>query len=107
MQAFMLQNDYEHDPLSGGYPGNAIAARFDLKGGPYDDSSAGWFYHGLHGGIDSKIVSAALVQSAEVAAYSGPTHTHLPPFEWTSEWDMYPHVGLPTVWNFDWVTVSA
>jgi len=35
---------------------------------------------------------------------SGPTTSHhLPPFSWSSStFDRFSHVGLPTVYDFDW-----
>eukprot|EP00762_Andalucia_godoyi_P006285 ANDGO_05921.mRNA.1 Phospholipase B-like protein E len=100
---FIVYNNFKVDPLSSGYPGNSIAARFDLKGGPFDDSGLNWFYHGLHGGIDGKVVSNELMQDGSVHAISGPTHDDVPPFVWSAEWDWAPHEGLPSVYDFDWV----
>ncbi|GAM28611.1 hypothetical protein SAMD00019534_117870 [Acytostelium subglobosum LB1] len=101
MMSIMTYNDWRSDPFSEGYPGNAIASRFDIKGGPA--GPAGWFFHGTHGGIDSKLTSSQLVANFEAYAISGPTVTpDCPPFKW-SDWPDIPHVGLPDEYNFDWV----
>lgn len=38
MEQFLLSNNWTTDPYSQGYPGNAVAARFDIKGGPVTGS---------------------------------------------------------------------
>ncbi|EGC36508.1 hypothetical protein DICPUDRAFT_150991 [Dictyostelium purpureum] len=104
MQSIMRYNEYKIDPFSEGYPGNAISSRYDLGGGP--SQPAGWFYQGPHGGIDAKITSSSMVQNTTCTAISGPTVTSsCPVFNWTGFESVF-HVGLPNVFNFDWVTMD-
>jgi hypothetical protein len=144
MKRLMNYNDWKHDPISqvealgGGqkrrrwkdkmllwqaYPGEAISARFDIKGGPEPDPLQ-WWYHvrtfsrgdcsknfmltrglvpqGLHGGMDSKITSFGLfTQRFGSHIISGPTHDQQPPFTW-ADWAETPHLGMPETYNFSW-----
>ncbi|CAK0894687.1 unnamed protein product [Prorocentrum cordatum] len=64
------------------------------------------------GGVDSKVTSSCLFRTLTAEAISSPTHVDMPPFRWTSAsgedvWPGYPHEGLPTTANFDWVRVDA
>ncbi|KAF2076551.1 hypothetical protein CYY_002165 [Polysphondylium violaceum] len=104
MQSIISYNEYKTDPLSDGYPGNAIAARYDLKAPPRHPYS--WFYWGPHGGIDGKVMNKAMFDSFTVLAINGPTVTdECPPFSW-SEFPDVSHVGLPEVFQFSWVTIN-
>jgi len=105
MMHIMQSNNYQTDPLSSGYPGNAISARYDLKGGP--TAPVDWFLQGIHGGIDSKITTSELVNQSQAWVISGPTYqtpSMCPPFDWAN-WPGISHVGLPEVYNFTWITV--
>jgi len=93
MKHIMRENDYLHDPLSGGDPSHAISSRFDLE----------TTFAYPFGAIDSKIVSHSLFQNLSCFAISGPTYQSLPPFAWTGNWSWVPHGGLPTTFQFDWV----
>ncbi|EFA83923.1 hypothetical protein PPL_02993 [Heterostelium album PN500] len=94
MQAMMTYNEYRTDPFSDGYPGSAIASRFDLGAGP---NILNWFYQGSHGAIDSKVTSSSMVKSFTAMAINGPTVTpDCPPFSWKQYPDV-PHQGLPEV----------
>ncbi|EGC34261.1 hypothetical protein DICPUDRAFT_153576 [Dictyostelium purpureum] len=106
MQGIMTMNNYKTDPYSGGYPGNAIAARYDLGGGPSEPF--GWSYIGLHGAIDSKIASYQMIQNNQLIAINGPTVTpDCPPFTWNSNWtNSQAHIGSPDTFNFDWVIID-
>jgi len=104
MQNIILYNEYKTDPLSDGYPGNAIAARYDIQAPPRHPYS--FFYYGAHGGIDGKVMSKAMFESYTVLAINGPTVTdECPPFSW-SEFPDISHVGLPETWNFPWITID-
>lgn len=97
MLALMQANDYTHDPLSLGSPGNAVSSRFDLSTGK--DAF-------IVGGIDSKIVSLRLLQQNQCYAISGPTHQSLAPFAWAGAWAQFPHQGQPDVFRFNYTLMS-
>ncbi|EGC39069.1 hypothetical protein DICPUDRAFT_148187 [Dictyostelium purpureum] len=104
MQNMIEYNEWKTDPFSEGYPGNAIAARYDLKGGP--DYIPSWWYRGAHGGIDAKLMSNAMFNSYTAMARNGPTVTDdCPPFNW-ADWDSIPHQGMPQIFNFSWITID-
>jgi hypothetical protein len=97
MQALMMSNDWQHDPLSQGDAANAIAARWDLSiAGP----EAG-------GAIDAKITSSVLMAAGNVSAISGPTHEQQAVFSWDPTWSDVPHQGQPETWDFDWVMFDS
>jgi len=93
MRALMEQNR--------GGAGHAVAARLDL------DAQLRL----PNGGIDAKVVGVCLQRSLAVQALSGPSHATLQPFSWAGPGGVeaypgWPHVGLPTTWNFDYVQLS-
>ncbi|KAM9965295.1 hypothetical protein ACTFIW_005107 [Dictyostelium discoideum] len=106
MQQIMTQNNYKSDPFSGGFPGNAIAARYDLGSGPAEPLS--WSFIGLHGAIDSKITSYSLLQQNQAIAINGMTVTpDCPPFTWNSNWStVSAHYGSPETFDFDWISIT-
>merc|ERR1719213_435023 len=87
-------------------PRFAVSARDDLKDSDHINPDGS-----PEGGVDAKITSSCLFKSLTAQAISGPSHTQLPPFRWTSGgselWPGYPHEGLPNVADFDWVKVDA
>jgi len=95
MKVIMQYNEYETDPLSGGNPCNAIAARCDLP--PVFDA---------FGAEDAKVTSHEWMAVQRAWATSGPSHQNLPPFQWLDRWDNETHLGQPTLWNFDWQQMS-
>eukprot|EP01027_Heterolobosea_sp_BB2_P023893 GEZU01035936.1.p1 GENE.GEZU01035936.1~~GEZU01035936.1.p1 ORF type:complete len:415 (-),score=136.28 GEZU01035936.1:22-1266(-) len=104
MKAFMQYNNWQHDPLSQGNAGNAVASRFDLVNStnlpnPYLDQQP-------FGGIDSKITSYELIQQGLCYGISGPTHDQQPPFVWDDNFPDVMHVGQPNEFNFDWQQFS-
>lgn len=102
MRDLMRYNNWEHDPLSLGSPGNAIAARFDLVKNVSTASPTG--------GIDTKIVGRAGCQAGVYEAVSGPTWgaPGVPMFEWaTSRFASMPHVGVPDAFNFTFTKFGA
>ena len=106
MKYIMNYNDYIKDPLSQGYAGSSIMARFDLGGGP-DGGETGWFLQGPHGGIDSKVTSySSFMNGVQVHAISGPTHQSLPPFQFSGAYANVPHHGMPELFDFDWITIQ-
>jgi len=98
MQHMMRENDYLHDPLSLGDPGNAISSRFDLE--RWGNNSFPF------GGLDSKFTNSRMMSNFSCIAVSGPTWQSLPPFSWSGEWGFVPHPGQPELWKFDWVTID-
>lgn len=102
IQRALRYNDYKHDSLAHGTPGYAISSRFDLVTGNVTNP---FLVCAAFGGIDSKVTSATLAKNMTSYIQSGPSYDHLPPFEWTKEWDFVPHFGMPQVWNFPWVMV--
>ncbi|KAF2073649.1 hypothetical protein CYY_005034 [Polysphondylium violaceum] len=109
MQAIMTYNQYQTDPYSQGYPGNAIAARFDIESSATPPKPDSWFYLGIHGGIDSKIISYQLLNAGLQVAYSGPTHasSQTPPFTWIgTQWENVTRNGIPETFDFDWVVID-
>jgi len=61
------------------------------------------------GGIDSKVTSASRVLDGSllVDAVSGPTHQGQEQFTWEDgRWDGITHIGLPVVYDFDWIQVQ-
>jgi hypothetical protein len=96
MMHFMNSNDYKKDPYSQGSPCNAISARCDLL------QKGAWAF----GGIDSKVTSLALSRRQEVMAISGPTHQTQPPFNFSPKWESVPHLGMPSLWNFNWTRMT-
>ena len=75
MGALMTSNNYQHDPLSGGDPCNAISARCDLAGAAF-------------GGVDSKVVDAATARAMHVRAMSAPTHDVQPVFVFSNGFEV-------------------
>lgn len=81
--------------------GHEIMARMDLDPAVKEPN----------GGIDAKVVGRCLMKSLGVQAISGPSHESLGPFRWTKEdkteaWPGFPHIGLPEVWNFEYVQMN-
>lgn len=102
MRNEMQRNEWPHE-IDGGRentPDHAIAARSDLgrEGVP-------------NGGGDSKITSSCLMKALKADIISGPTHLHQKPFKWTENgkelYPTYPHMGLPDVFNFNFLRVNA
>ncbi|CAD7925683.1 unnamed protein product [Amoebophrya sp. A25] len=82
-------------------PGHAISARLDLDVGLLSPN----------GGIDAKVTSKCLLDRMEMQLISGPTHVSQPVFKWqdASGADLFPgwpHLGLPTAYDFDWLQVG-
>jgi len=99
MRSTMNRNAYPGEGVLPNDPGHAISARMDLG-----------FSKIPNGGIDAKVVNRCLFRSMQVQAISGPSHTTQPVFKWrdgvadiVKGW---PHLGLPDVWDFDWVQMS-
>eukprot|EP00931_Biecheleriopsis_adriatica_P020087 TRINITY_DN13518_c0_g1_i1.p1 TRINITY_DN13518_c0_g1~~TRINITY_DN13518_c0_g1_i1.p1 ORF type:complete len:665 (+),score=154.27 TRINITY_DN13518_c0_g1_i1:51-2045(+) len=110
MRSAMTHNDGKDAPPAGTMAagaGNAIMARLDL------DASVGNI---PNGGIDAKVTSACLMKKMACQAISGPSHASRNPFRWKSEakggavsadlFQGWPHLGLPDVYDFDYVEMS-
>eukprot|EP00439_Symbiodinium_sp_Y106_P070018 s3852_g12.t1 len=109
MRSTMTRNDPK-DAVPGfpAGPGHAIMARLDL------DSMVNNI---PNGGIDAKVTSACLFKRMACQAVSGPSHGSYPAFRWTSQatdtapaaelFQGWPHLGLPDVWDFDFVEMSS
>jgi len=104
---FLRYNDWEHDVLSAGNPGNQISSRFDLVSKNAHPSNP-YLVRAAFGGIDSKATSYAYVKLGRVVAQSGPTlggkKNDLPPFEW-KDWNgmNITHEGMPERFAFPFV----
>lgn len=100
----MLHNEWKSDPFSQGDPGQAIAARYDLRNGttPFGVQKA-------FGMIDAKCSRLTETQTKlRFHAKSGPTHQNNPPWEF----GVYPYEdiqydGLPQKWTFDWTIFES
>jgi hypothetical protein len=103
MMALMTYNNWQHDPLSMGFPENGIAARSDLYPA---NQTAPFSALGTrcHGGIDSKVVSSSLISQMSFWAIGAPTHVQQPVFSFAAA----PictgnYAGLPASYDFDWI----
>ncbi|CAE7314589.1 PLBD2 [Symbiodinium microadriaticum] len=109
MRSTMTRNDPK-DAVPGfpAGPGHAIMARLDLDA---------MVNNIPNGGIDAKVTSACLFKRMACQAVSGPSHGSYPAFRWTSQatdtapaaelFQGWPHLGLPDVWDFDFVEMSS
>eukprot|EP01016_Furgasonia_blochmanni_P004825 TRINITY_DN11864_c0_g1_i3.p1 TRINITY_DN11864_c0_g1~~TRINITY_DN11864_c0_g1_i3.p1 ORF type:complete len:324 (+),score=61.22 TRINITY_DN11864_c0_g1_i3:454-1425(+) len=79
-------------------PADSFMPRYDL--------SEFYMEKAKYGGIDCKIVNSSMTKDMQVHAISGPNHQDQDPFEWTDE-DNEPHRGQPTVWDFNWLEITA
>jgi len=95
MKWIMRYNDWQHDPLSLGDPGNSVCSRFDLETSGASPA----------GGLDSKVTNSWMMSQFTAQGISGPTYYQQEVFEW-SNWESYPHYGQPNKFNFDWQTFS-
>jgi len=78
---------------------DTLSPRFDIKTRSR--------VHKPSGGIDTKITNLKMGKNLTVLAISGPTHLNVKPFSWDDWSDKgFPHYGLPTNWNFDWVKMD-
>eukprot|EP01132_Coremiostelium_polycephalum_P003860 gene3860-4811_t len=101
MQDMLQFNNYKTDPLSLGTPLDSISSRADLLDPVLNGRQPIPF-----GGVDSKITSSKQISNLGCTAISGPTRSNnLPAFRWSSNpaWANISHIGLPDVWDFDWV----
>lgn len=102
MRGLMSRNMWPNSGVSPNGPGHEISARMDMSGTtPFPN-----------GGIDAKVTNSCLRRSLQVQAESGPSHGFLGPFAWKGPngrelWPGWPHVGLPNIWNFNFVQLSA
>lgn len=99
MRAIMNRNEWPQEGTVPVSPGHAISARLDLA------------YSKIpNGGIDAKIASRCLMRSLQCQAISGPSHDRQPVFKWKQGdeelFGGWPHLGLPDVWNFNWVQMT-
>ncbi|RQM12042.1 hypothetical protein B5M09_004897 [Aphanomyces astaci] len=91
-------NNYQHDELSLGDPGRAIAARYDLASNPLEFA--------LNGAIDAKVTSVHLARQLQCEAVLGPSNDNQPTFEWTAAFDKLAlHKGHPTAFNFSFIAM--
>jgi hypothetical protein len=93
MADLMNKNDYQNDPLAQGNPCNQISARCDLAGDAF-------------GGIDSKNVDSSFVKQQRTYTIGAPSHVYEPVFVWDAEYGSVSHVGMPTVFNFNWTVME-
>eukprot|EP01118_Nematostelium_gracile_P000397 TRINITY_DN1042_c0_g1_i1.p1 TRINITY_DN1042_c0_g1~~TRINITY_DN1042_c0_g1_i1.p1 ORF type:complete len:522 (+),score=135.38 TRINITY_DN1042_c0_g1_i1:111-1676(+) len=95
MQNLMRYNNWQNDPLSGGSGAGGICCRGDLGNGNTSP----------FGCTDSKVTSMEGVFGGEVWAIYGPTWDQQAPFSW-SNWQNWPHFGLPNSYNFTWTKID-
>jgi len=95
-KTIMRYNDYKNDPISKGDPGKAICSRFDLD--PTHPSPGGCY--------DTKVTNYAMFSKFQAEAINGPTTQNgLPPFAWKA-FANTSHLGLPPVYNFNFVVMD-
>ncbi|KAF0702360.1 hypothetical protein AaE_015988 [Aphanomyces astaci] len=98
LKRLMRANNYQHDELSLGDPGRAIAARYDLASNPLEFA--------LNGAIDAKVTSVHLARQLQCEAVLGPSNDNQPTFEWTAAYDKLAlHKGHPTAFNFSFIAM--
>jgi len=99
MRSMMNRNVWPNEGVLPNEPGHAISARMDLG-----------FSKIPNGGIDAKVLNRCLFRSMQVQAISGPSHDKQKPFKWmdgaAEVMKGWPHLGLPDVFNFNWVQIS-
>mmetsp|Transcript_123390 Transcript_123390/g.356674 ORF Transcript_123390/g.356674 Transcript_123390/m.356674 type:complete len:676 (-) Transcript_123390:86-2113(-) len=109
MREEMSSNHGTHEPVdqpSLRNPRYAISARDDLQDEQQNDPDGS-----PDGGVDAKVTNRCLFQQLAANALSGPSHTSLPAFRWTTAdgsetWPGFPHEGLPNVADFSWVRAA-
>jgi hypothetical protein len=101
MRNLMTRNTWPNEGTAPSAPGHAVAARMDLVA-----------YSPIpNGAIDAKVVNRCLFRSLQAQAYSSPSHSTQKPFAWRDPsgkdlWPGWPHLGLPDLWEFDWVQMT-
>ncbi|XP_030834697.1 phospholipase B-like 1 [Strongylocentrotus purpuratus] len=90
----MRFNDYKNDPYSEGDPSKSICMRGDLMTSPMPN-----------GCYDTKVTNLAMAAKQTSFVINGPTRGDgsLPPFKWVAPFTGWSHVGLPTVYDFNFV----
>ncbi|KAJ5072991.1 phospholipase b-like 1 [Anaeramoeba ignava] len=101
MKDLMLNNYFQVDPLSDGFPFNQLCARYDLIPVPNSYNFLPYAY----GCVDAKVSSFKRVKSLVSDTISGPTHQYQSVFVWDEEWQNVPHLGQPEKFDFDFVTM--
>eukprot|EP00755_Sulcionema_specki_P035816 Sspe_Gene.21958::Locus_8269_Transcript_1_1_Confidence_1.000_Length_1883::g.21958::m.21958 len=94
-------NEYKTDAYAHGDPCAAICCRGDLRSGNS--------LMGADGCYDTKVTHYGLFQSLTASIINGPTYggkDNLPPFKWADAPRTTPHIGLPPVYNFSFITTS-
>jgi len=103
MKQVLRLNRYQTDSVSAGCPGNAIAARYDLKA----TASAKCDVTALkaNGATDAKVTNSKLASMLQAEAVGGPTSDEQTPFNWATSTFKKPP-GQPDLWNFAWKVMS-
>mmetsp|Transcript_29584 Transcript_29584/g.78289 ORF Transcript_29584/g.78289 Transcript_29584/m.78289 type:complete len:654 (-) Transcript_29584:19-1980(-) len=100
MRTLMNRDAFPADGVTFLGPGHAVSARMDLD--PKTPIP--------NGGIDAKVVNRCLFRYLQCQAISGPSHEGGSPFSWKRNGEDtfpgWPHLGLPDLWNFDWVQMT-
>lgn len=102
LRDMIMMNKYPKAGVSPNTPGHEISARFDVSPKPMQPFP--------NGGIDAKITNKCLFPN-RLHAISGPSHKFMKPFSWKNQqgrdaWPGVEHIGMPDVYNFDWVMVT-
>ncbi|GFR48281.1 hypothetical protein Agub_g10056 [Astrephomene gubernaculifera] len=82
LMALMRLNRYKLDPLSGGLPNNAIAARYDLPAATDPAGQPRNWTRKAYGAVDAKVVDSESFPSGRTYVINGPTSDDQPPFSW-------------------------
>jgi hypothetical protein len=96
-------NQYVTDSISDGCPGNAIAARYDLKP---TNKKCDVMQLRANGATDAKVTNAEMAGRLESEAVAGPTDDDQEPFDWSLTTFKKP-AGQPDVFDFDWKLMKA
>ncbi|XP_033098248.1 phospholipase B-like 1 [Anneissia japonica] len=95
-KTILRYNNYKNDEYSDGNPCNSICCRGDLM---LNTSTNGCY--------DTKVTNMEMADRFVAYAISGPTKSHgLPPFKWTTNFNVS-HVGLPEVYNFEFIEMET
>jgi hypothetical protein len=89
-------NNYKNEEYADDNACNTICCRGDLTATP-----------GPFGCVDTKVTNYTLAFSRMTRSASGPTTSGgLPVFSFTGPFEQIPHRGMPTTWNFPFVTLE-
>lgn len=120
MHRLIRYNNWQHDPISDNYAGNAVASRYDLNPaspsafGAIDakvrrraGASCAWGLR-THRTCASAQMTCAFMRGELVAsAISGPTSDQQPVFDWNDKFSKVVRTGVPDRFDFPWTEMSS